>query len=242
MTDDNDAIDIDQAAWLPVVEVNNTGAFLDWGRPKDLLLPYSEQQGRVAVGQHCLVYITVDDDERPFASMKVNDFIRDCVDPDLNDHYVPGQPVTLLIAEDTDLGIKAVVDNRWWGLLYTADLFRPVRRGQTRQGYVKKLRPDGKLDVTLNPPAHIAAASLTDQVLETLRKRGGFLPLNDKSAPEDIQRMFGVSKGVFKQAIGALYKQRQIVIGKDGIRLADTEAKSAGPRSAGPKDAGPNER
>ncbi|MFZ5756543.1 MAG: S1 RNA-binding domain-containing protein [Pseudomonadota bacterium] len=205
-------------AFLKVVTVNNTGAFLDWGREKDLLLPYSEQQGRVAVDQYCLVIIQLDDDDRPFASMQLNDFIDDTVDTH-DTPFKPGQRVHLVIADETDLGVKAVVDHRWWGLLYREDLFRPVRRGQSFEGHIKQQRADGKLDVTLNPPAHVAAASLGDRILETLAKRGGFLPLSDKSPPEDIQRTFGVSKGVFKQAIGALYKQRRIIIGRDGIRL-----------------------
>lgn len=209
--------DVGEVAWLPVVAVKDAGAFLDWGRPKDLLLPFSEQPrgGRPQPGQYCLVYIAQDEDDRPFASMKVNDFIADTADG-----YAPGDKVTLLIAELTDLGVKAVVDHRYWGLLYAADIFRTLRQGETCTGYVQKLREDGKLDVTLNPPAHVAAASLGDRVLAALRAAGGFLPLSDKSSPEAIQDAFGVSKSVYKQAIGALYKQRLISIDKDGIRLA----------------------
>lgn len=213
--------DVGQVLWLPVAAVNNTGAFLDWGRPKDLLLPFSEQEGRVAPGEHCLVFVALDDDDRPFASMKLNDFIFDTFDEGDAANYPQGKSVSLVIAGETDLGIKAVVDHRYWGMIYRDEIFRPLRRGQALTGYMKKPRADDKLDVSVNPPTHVAADALTDRILATLQKRGGFLPLSDKSAPEDIQRAFGVSKGVFKQAIGALYKQRRIVIAKDGIRLPD---------------------
>ncbi|MFZ5723098.1 MAG: S1 RNA-binding domain-containing protein [Pseudomonadota bacterium] len=216
--------DVGQVLWLPVVAVNNTGAFLDWGRPKDLLLPFGEQEGRVAPGEHCLVFVALDDEDRPFASMKLNDFIFDTFDEGDGDNYPQGKRVELVIAGETDLGIKAVVDHRYWGLIHREDLFRPLRRGQTLAGYMKRPRDDGKLDVTVNPPAHVAADALTDRILAALQQRGGFLPLSDKSAPEDIQRTFGVSKGVFKQAIGALYKQRRILIAKDGIRLAGNDS------------------
>lgn len=215
--------DIDQVLWLRVVEVNDTGAFLDWGRPKDLLLPYSEQEGRPATGDYCMVYVGTDDDERPFASMKLNDFVFDTYDEGDAPNYPQGRKVSLLIAGETDLGIKAVVNHRYWGMLYRDEVFQPLRRGQSIDGYMKLPRADDKLDVTINPPAHIAAGALTDRIIASLRQRGGFLPLSDKSSPDDIQRAFGVSKGVFKQAIGALYKDRLILIAKDGIRLAGEE-------------------
>lgn len=212
---------VGEVAWLRVVAVKDAGAFLDWGRPKDLLLPFSEQPRgqRPGPGDHCMVFIAEDDDDRPFASMRLNDFITDTADG-----YAQGDPVALLVAELTDLGVKVVVDHRHWGLLYAEDIFRTLRKGEACTGYIRKLRADGKLDVTLNPPAHVAAVSLSDRILARLDARGGFLPLSDKSPPEAIQDAFGVSKGVFKQAIGALYRKRLIVIDKDGIRLPDTTA------------------
>ena len=208
---------VGEVAWLKVVAVKDAGAFLDWGRPKDLLLPYGEQPrgARVRAGDHCLVFIAEDADGRPFASMRLNDFIADAAGG-----YQAGQRVSLVIAELTDLGVKAVVDHRCWGLLYADDIFRPVRRGEHCTGYVRKVREDGRLDLTLNPPARVAAGALTDRIVEALQAAGGFLPLGDKSPPEAIQQAFGVSKGVFKQAIGALYKQQRILITREGIRLA----------------------
>jgi len=204
-----------EIAWLKVVAVNNTGVFLDWGREKDLLLPYGEQNGRLVVGQHCLVYILEDDDDRPFASMKLEDFIRDEAEG-----YSTGDVVELIVSGPTDLGMKVIVDHRYWGLLYRDDIFRPLRTGQRLRGFVKKLRDDGRLDVTINPPAHVAAAALTDRILAAIDAAGGKLALTDKSSPEDIQRAFSVSKGVFKQAVGALYKERLIVIEPGCLRRA----------------------
>jgi len=205
-----------EVAWLKVVEVNNTGAFLAWGRPKDLLLPYGEQNGRVVVEQHCLVCILLDADDRPYATMKLDDWIRDVVPAE--QAYEAGEAVGLVIAEESDLGVKAVVDHRYWGLLYRDEIFRPLRKGQQLRGYIRKQRDDGKLDITINPPTHIAAASLTERILAAVDANGGKIPLTDKSSPADIQRAFGVSKSVFKQAIGALYKQRLIEITTHGVR------------------------
>jgi predicted RNA-binding protein (virulence factor B family) len=204
-----------QVAWLRVVEVNNTGAFLDWGREKDLLLPYGEQNGRVVVGQHCLVCVLEDDDDRPFASMKLDEIIRDEAEG-----YETGDAVELIVSGPTDLGMKVVVDHRYWGLLYRDEIFRPLRAGQQLRGHVKKMREDGRLDVSINPPAHVAAAALTDRILAAIDAHDGKLSITDKSSPQEIQRTFGVSKGVFKQAVGALYKERLIVIDTSCLRRA----------------------
>lgn len=207
--------EVGQVAWLAVVTVNNTGAFLDWGRPKDLLLPWGEQTGRVVVGQHVLVFIDEDDDGRPFASMKLDEFIRD----EAAD-YGTGDIVHLTVYGETDLGMKVIVDDRYWGLLYRDEIFRPLGPGQQLRGYVKKQRDDGRLDITINPPAHVAASALADRILAAIDANGGKLALTDKSSPADIQRAFGVSKGVFKQAVGALYRARRIVIEPGCLRRA----------------------
>lgn len=205
-----------EVAWLKVLTVNNTGAFLDWGRPKDLLLPYGEQNGRVVVGQHCLVCILLDSDDRPFATMKLDNWIHDTVAE--GDERETGSTVHIIVAEETDLGVKVVVDHHYWGLLYRDEIFRPLSKGQALRGYVKKQREDGKLDISINPPTHVAAQTLTDRILTAIDTAGGKLALTDKSSPADIQRAFGVSKSVFKQAIGALYKHRKIEITTHGIR------------------------
>lgn len=205
-----------QVAWLKVVAVNDTGTFLAWGRPKDLLLPFREQprETRVTPGEYCLVCILLDADDRPFATMRLDRWIKDTAEG-----YRAGDPVTLVVAGRTDLGLKVVVDHRYWGLLHAAGLTRPVQRGDTLPGWIRQLREDGKLDVTIDPPAHKAAAELTTRILDALQEAGGRLPLGDRSPPEAIRDAFGVSKGVFKQAIGALYRQRQIRINDDSIEF-----------------------
>lgn len=214
---------VGEIALLKVVAVNDTGAFLHQGLPKDLLLPYREQHGEVRVDDQVLVMVCEDEQGRPFASMRLDDFIQDEAEG-----YAQGDQVALIIAGPVDLGIKAIVDNRYWGLLYADEIFRPqhqaLKKGDRMTGYVKKPRADHKIDITINPPGHIAAASLADQILTKLGKHGGFLPLHDKSAPDAIQAAFGVSKSVFKQAIGVLYKQRRITIEDGGIRLIDKQS------------------
>ncbi|GGX84060.1 hypothetical protein GCM10007160_09130 [Litchfieldella qijiaojingensis] len=203
-----------EVAYLQVVTVNDTGAFLDWGQPKDLLLPYGEQRFRPEPGKRVLVMIYEDDRGRPVASQRLDRFITD-------EAYglALGDKVELMIAERTDLGVKAVVDHRFWGLLYHDDLPQTPRRGQRLTGYVKRVRDDGRLDLSLLPPGAARLDSVGDKVLETLRSNHGYLALCDKSPADEIKARLGVSKSAFKQAIGRLYKKRLIVIEDEGIRL-----------------------
>ncbi len=203
-------------AYLEVVTVNDTGAFLAWGRPKDLLLPYGEQRFRPTLGKRVLVMINVDDRGRPVASQRLDRFIKDEAEG-----LAAGDGVTLVIAERTDLGLKAVVNHRYWGVLYQDELTRMPRRGDRLQGYVKRVRDDGRLDLALLPPGSARLDVVGDKVLAVLTRAGGYLALSDKSAPEEIKARLGVSKSAFKQAIGRLYKQRRIVIEEAGIRLVE---------------------
>jgi uncharacterized protein len=204
-----------EVAWLKVVAVNNTGAFLDWGLSKNLLLPYSEQRGRVKEGHYCLVRLFLDEDNRVAATMMLDDFIRDQAF-----YYQPGQQVQLMIAEVTDLGFKAIVDHQYWGVLYRDEVFQPLRQGQSLQGYIKTVRPDHKLDLILSVEKYGRKVDAAGElVLNALKAHNGYLPLCDKSDPQVIYQQLGVSKKVFKQAIGSLYKQKLIVIEERGIRL-----------------------
>jgi predicted RNA-binding protein (virulence factor B family) len=128
--------------------------------------------------------------------------------------------VSLLIADKTDLGVKAIINNTHWGMLYQNELFQPVKKGQKLEGFIKQIREDHKIDLSLYRPGYGKVGELTDKILRKLNDNQGFLALTDKSPPETIYTTFGVSKKVFKQAIGALYKKKLIVIGEDGIRLA----------------------
>lgn len=211
---------VGDVADLSVVQVTEIGAFLDWGHPRDLLLPLNEQRFKPAIGRRVLVMITTDREGRPVATQRLERFLADTSD----DHRA-GDEVVLMIGETTDLGVKAVVDNQCWGLLYHDDLSRPLRRGQRLTGYVKRVREDGRLDLSLLPPGAAKIDVVGDQVMKVLREAGGYLALSDKSPAPEIKARLGVSKNAFKQAIGRLYKRRVIVIEEAGIRLApSTEA------------------
>jgi predicted RNA-binding protein (virulence factor B family) len=205
---------VDDIAWLKVVSLNYVGAFLDWGLPKDLLVPFSEQHHEMEVGKSYLVKVFLDDKNRIAATTKIDRFIADeSVD------FEAGQKVSLIIADKTELGFKAIVNNTHWGLLYQNELFQPLKRGQKLDGYIKQIRDDGKIDLILHQPGYGKVVSLTDNILIKLKENNGALMLSDKRPPEAIYAAFGVSKKVFKQAIGALYKKQLITIDKNGIKL-----------------------
>jgi len=205
---------VDEIAWLKVVSINYTGAFLDWGLPKDLLVPFSEQHHEMEVGEYYLVKLFLDDRKRIAATTKINRFIEDT-----SVYFKAGQKVSLLIADTTELGAKAIINHTHWGILYQNELFQPVSKGQKLDGYIKQVREDYKIDLTLHEPGYGKVESLTDRILEKLKANDGVLLLSDKSPPDVIYATFGVSKKVFKQAIGALYKDHKVTLDKTGIRL-----------------------
>jgi len=208
--------EVGDIAWLKVVSLNYVGAFLDWGLPKDLLVPFSEQYHEMEVGRSYLVKVFLDDKNRIAATTKIDKLLSDeSVD------FEVGQKVSLIIADRSDLGVKAIIDNSHWGMLYENELFRPVRKGQKMEGYIKQIREDRKIDLSLHQPGYGKVVSLTDNIIAKLKANNGVLMLSDKSPPEAIYAAFGVSKKVFKQAIGALYKQQLITIDKSGIKLVD---------------------
>jgi predicted RNA-binding protein (virulence factor B family) len=202
-------------ASLKVLEINSIGIFLDWGLPKDLLLPHSEEKQPLQVGDYCVVHVYLDPRTGRITATARLDRYLDRTPA----HYKVGQAVELLIAERTDLGHKAVINNQHWGLLHKNELFRFVRSGMRETGYIKELRADGKISLSLQPVGAQAGELLSEQILSELRAAGGSLPLSDKSAPEEITRLFGVSKGSFKKAIGGLYKQGLIRIDEQSIQL-----------------------
>jgi predicted RNA-binding protein (virulence factor B family) len=205
---------VDEIAWLKVVSVNYTGVFLDWGLPKDLLVPFGEQHHEMAVGKSYLVRLFLDEQSRVAATTKINRFLaEEAVD------FKVGQKVSLIIADVTELGIKAIIDHTHWGMLYQNELFRQVRKGQKLEGYIKHIRDDLKIDLTLHQPGYGKVEALTDTILAQLQANNGVLMLSDKSPPEAIYAAFGVSKKVFKQAIGALYKDHKITLDDTAIRL-----------------------
>ncbi len=210
---------VGEVAFLEVKDVNHIGAFLDWGLAKDLLVPFNQQQTSMEVGQSYLVYVYSDDEtHRIAASSKLNKYITR-----LTKDYKQGQKVSLVISDTTDLGYSAVIDNQYWGLLFFSDVVRPLKVGQKLNGFIKQLRSDGKVDLSLHAPGFSKIENLAEKIMARLDKSEGFLPLSDKSDPESIYEAFSISKKAFKTAIGTLYKQRKIRIEKDGIYLTSED-------------------
>lgn len=210
------AAELGQVAWLEVVDANHLGAFVDWGLPKDLFIPFAEQQHTLSKGRHTLVRIYLDNQGRLTGSTCLDHWIKD-----ESQGLKQGDKVSLIIADKTELGFKAVVNFEYWGLLYGNELYHRIRKGQVMDGYVKRLREDGKIDLSLNQPGFSKDKMdrVSSAILAALEDNDGFLALTDKSPPPEIYAAFGISKKVFKQAIGTLYKQRRITLESAGIRL-----------------------
>lgn len=202
-------------AYLEVAWVNNFGAFLHWGPLKDLFVPFREQKMKMMKGHCYIVHVHLDPETyRIMASAKVEHFLSQDFPP-----YRTGDQVELLIWQKTDLGLKAIVDGRYGGLLYDTQMFRTLRTGDRVKGYISQVRPDGKLDLSLQCPGQRGVEDFSAQLLRHLQMNGGQTPLGDKSPAEEIYALFGVSKKVFKKAVGDLYRQRLIEISDTGIRL-----------------------
>ena len=206
---------VGECAYLKVIEVNAVGAFLDWGLPKDLLVPYGEQQKPMEVGQSYVVKLYIDEaSDRIAASSRLNKFVVDT-----SPYFKPQQLVELLICERTELGYKAVVNQAVIGLLFNSDVVKPVSYGDRLQGYVKQVREDNKLDLCLQLVTREALDALSQEILAFIEAEGGVTTLTDKSAPEDIAKQFGVSKSSYKKALGKLYQKRIVLIEKKTVSL-----------------------
>ena len=207
---------VGEFAFLKVVELTKVGAFLDWGLMKDLLLPFDEQTHRPEVGKSYIVYVFQDGTTgRIIASTKIRDFLDD---ESLGDFEV-GQEVELLNNNKTDLGYQMIINNTHLGLLHNHEVVRELHHGERLTGYIQNIRPDRKIDLCLHKLPSEKTDEVTEMILYRLRTSGGFLKLHDKSAPEEIQKTFGISKKIFKKAIGSLYKQKLITLETNGIRL-----------------------
>ena len=215
-TTEKPKVQVGEFASLKVLEINSIGIFLDWGLPKDLLLPYSEEKHSLEAGQYCVVHVYLDKHTRRITATARLDRYLD-VRPAA---YQVGQPVDLLVAEATDMGFKAIINNQHWGLIHKNEVFKFLRSGMREKGFIKELRGDGKISLSLQPVGQDAANSLHESIVKRLQDNGGTLQVSDKSPPEVISNLFGVSKGNFKKAIGALYKQGKIVIHPERIDLA----------------------
>ena len=206
---------VGECAYLKVIEVNAVGAFLDWGLPKDLLVPYGEQQTPMEVGHSYVVTLYIDEaSDRIAASSRLKKFVVDT-----SPYFKPQQQVELLICERTELGYKAIVNQAVIGLLFNSDVVKPVSYGDSLQGYVKQVREDNKLDLCLQLVSREALDALSQEILAFIEAQGGVITLTDKSAPEDIAKQFGVSKSSYKKALGKLYQKRLVLIEKKSVSL-----------------------
>lgn len=203
--------------FMEVKSVNNIGAFLEWGLMKDLLVPFKEQKMPMREGKWYLVYVHQDHvTQRIVASARIDKYLDNVV-PD----YTPNQEVDLLVADETDIGYKVIINNLHWGLLYHNEVFRRLEKGEELKGYIKEVREDEKIDVSLTPLGYQKVEGIAGTILESLKAQGGFIAVHDKSEPDVIYSLFRCSKKAFKQAIGALYKQHYIILEEGGIRLAE---------------------
>jgi len=231
-------VQLHQAACLLVKDVNKTGAFLDWGLPKDLFVPFAEQKQKMEAGQQYVVYVTEDNTGRLIGSARLNRFIRDEARSEWAGAPAPfeqGEKVKLLIAQRTDIGYKAIVNDKFWGVLHDSQIHKAIRVGQKMEGFVRRLREDHRLDLSLEPIGHTRTDPLAGRILKKLEESNGTLGLNDYSPADLIEMHFGVSKRAFKMAIGKLYKERRIVIEENGIRLATEQEQKAGDKKTGNK-------
>src|SRR6056297_223594 len=211
-TNNKPAGQVGEFALLTVKSTSPQGAFLDWGLAKDLFVPHSEQLEPMQVGRRYLVRICHDDQQRPIATARLAKYLRE-----ENCDLRQGDRVDLIVWLFTELGAKVIVNHLYTGVIYTDDLLPGLKRGDKRSGYVAKIRDDGKLDISLQPAGSAGIDAARDILLNQLKQQE-FLPLTDASAPEMIRGQLGISKKLFKKAVGALYKEGKIALTPEGIR------------------------
>ncbi|NIB44571.1 GntR family transcriptional regulator [Pseudomaricurvus alkylphenolicus] len=208
---------VGECAYLKVTDVNQHGAFLDWGLSKELLVPFNEQHRRMEEGKSYVVTVYLDKStQRLAASSRLSKHLQEH-----SRRFRPQQAVDLLISDRSDMGYKAVINHTHLGLIFRDDAFKPLKTGTRIKGYIKDIRRDGKIDLSLQLPPVQQRDALTEEIMAHLEANGGVSNLTDKSPPDDIYQAFNVSKGSYKKALGALYKARRIVIEKERIRLPD---------------------
>ena len=210
---------------MQVNEVTPIGAFLEWGIMKDLLVPYREQKMQMKKGYRYVVYVYLDNvTNRIVASARIDKFL-DNVPPD----YEYNQEVDLMVVDETEIGYKVIINNLHWGLLYRDEVFRSLSKGERMKGYIKDIREDDKIDVSMQKLGYDKIDNITRKILDILNHNRGYLPVHDKSDAAEIQSLFACSKKAFKQAIGALYKQKLITLENKGIRRIENKPPLAPP-------------
>lgn len=214
---------VNEFAAMEVLEVHpRLGAFLDWKFPKDLLLPYAEQSRPVRKGERVVVRVILDPkSERLIATTKLGRYLDKTAA-----RYLAGDPVSLIVLEETPLGFVAIIEGRHRGLIHRSDLVRRLEIGERLEGFVRAVKEDHKIDLTLEPPGRQRVGDLSSRILDELRAAGGELAFGDSSPPDVIREHFGSSKKAFKQAVGALYKKGLIDLNPESIRLRSASPKS----------------
>ena len=209
-------IELEKFAFLEVMDVNNAGAFMDIGVVKQLLVPYSEQPVKMEVGEKYVVFCLLDDKtDRMIGSSQIEDFLF-TEDIDVEE----GNEVEILPYKKSELGMNVIVNGLYQGLIFYSDIFTPIQIGELQKAYVKNVREDGKLDIVIQPQGYKNVIDRATQgVLDILMKQGGFFKFTDKSDPDEIRKVFKMSKKAFKKALGNLYKQKMVSLDKDGTRL-----------------------
>jgi len=208
-------VQVGEFALLRCREASTIGAFLDWGLPKDLFVPFREQRMKMRKGESYLVYVYYDQASgRIVGSSKLDKYLQDS-----KRFYKQGEEVELMVWQKSDLGYKFIINNERWGMVFHNEVFQPLERGRRLKGYIKQVRPDGRIDLCLQKQGYEKVTLLTDVIVNHLKKNNGFMPITAKTPPREISALFGVSKKTYKNAIGALYKKRRITIEEDGVRL-----------------------
>lgn len=206
---------VGEFAFLKVLSVSRIGAFLDWGLEKDLLVPFKEQRYKMFEGFSYVVYVYLDEvTERVVATNKFNKFL----DTD-NITVKQGEEVDLLVYDESPLGFNCIINNKHRGLIYNNDVYTDIQPGDKLKGYVKLIRPDKLIDLSLQPIGFKNVLSSTDVILNYLKDHNGTMPFTDKSSPEEIEKVFKMSKATFKKSIGVLYRQRKVTLEKDCVNL-----------------------
>ena len=207
-------IEIGQFGCLEVVSATGIGAFLDWGLEKDLFVPFKEQHRKLVEGEHTVAYLYRDEvTDRLLASTKISKWLDKT---EVNILYNPA--VDLLCFEETEIGFRVIINQKHQGIIYKNEVFQRIEMGDQLKGYVRLVRENGHVDVSLTPMGHKKVSTLSDTVLEAINAAGGFLALHDKSDANLIQSKLGMSKKAFKQTVGVLYKAKAIIIEETGIR------------------------
>lgn len=220
-TTEKPLIEVGEFGLLKAVEVNRVGAFMEWGLQKDLLVPFREQSQEICVGGSYVVYAFLDNaTKRIVGSTKLNKYVGNRIP-----RYSEGDTVDILAVHKTDLGYKVIVDNLFWGMIYNNDLFDPLSPGDRIPAYVKTVREDGKIDVTLRERGGERVFQLANRIMGYLREAGGGMTLSDSSSPDEIKAVFQCSKKDFKKALGYLYKKGKILIADGGVTLSLSDSR-----------------